>query len=284
MSPDGGDVRRLTTEGSYTAPFWSPDGESVAFRQLVGVDAALGLVPFSGEGPVLLVADQDAELIDFNLGWSGDALIYASHETGPDTDLRLVSRSGGQHAFLFPMRSGRRYNASISAVDARIAFTWSPEETRSTGFVAGQDLWIATSPEDPAPENLTQGRVYAPFDPRWSPDGTKIAFDGFARLPDGSIEGLGSHSDGSVPPDTELYLFDVGTQELSRLTDNDSDDQSPTWTPDGRSLIFMSGRDGDEDIWRMPIDAPEQAVDLIDDSGTSSSDAMPDCFWGAPAQ
>jgi len=76
----------------------------------------------------------------------------------------------------------------------------------------------------------------------------------------------------------------VSTHELTRLTDNDQDDQTPAWTPDGKSLFFMSGRDGDEDIWKMPVDAPEQAVDLIDDADAPSSDIMPDCFWGLPAQ
>jgi Tol biopolymer transport system component len=284
MPPDGSGVRRLTNGGNYTTPFWSPDGESVAFRQAIGLDAALGLVATSGETPVLLVSALDPELNDLSPGWSGNDLIYSSHEGGPDTDLWLVSRSGGQRRFLFPARNGRRYDGEVSRLDQRIAFSWSPEEKRTSGFPAGTDIWVATDPDDAAPENLTEGRVYAPFGPRWSPDGTQIAFWGFARLADGSLEGLGSHADGAAPPDSELFLIDVRSHELTRLTDNGQDDQTPAWTPDGQSLIFMSGRDGDEDIWKMPIGAPEEAVDLVDDADAPSSDTMPDCFWGMPAQ
>jgi TolB protein len=285
MSPDGGDVRRLTNGGDYSMPFWSPDGESIAFRQVTGLNASVGLIAFSGETPVVLVSDLDPGLIvDHSLGWLADELIYDSHEAGPDTDLRVVSRSGGRGDFLFPTRDGRRYQADVFSKDGRIAFTWTPEAARSAGFSAGRrDVWLVKDPDDPAPENLTEGRVYGPFDPRWSPDGTKIAFQAFAFLPDGTVEGLSSHAEGSSFPDFELFLIDVSTHELTRLTANDQDDQNPAWTPDGKSLIFMSSRDGDEDIWKMPIDAPDQAVDLVDDDAPSS-DTMPDCFRGMPAE
>ena len=270
----------MTEEGTYSASAWSPGGESIAFRQAIDADAAVGLIASSGESSVLLVSAQDPELIDSPPGWFGDELFYTSHEGGPDTDLWVVSRSGGQRRFLFPTRDGRRYDANVSRVDARIAFIWSAESNRGS-FVPAKDLWVGASPEDPAPENLTQGRVYAPAAPRWSPDGTQIAFWGFARLADGSLDAP-AHSDGSVPPDSEVFLIDVNTRELRRLTDNDVDDQNPVWTPDGRSLIFSSARDGDEDLWKMPIDAPEAAVDLMDDNDAPSEDVLPDCFWGVP--
>ena len=284
MASDGSVVQRLTDRGGYWTPVWSPDGASIAFRQERGVDAAIGLVASSDDDPVILVDDLDPELIDELPIWSGDDLIYSSHEGGPDTDLWVVARSGGQRHRLFDTPSGRRYEADFSRMDARIAFIWSPEATRSSGFVPGKDLWVAAGGNDAAPENLTEGRVYAPAGPRWSPDGTRIAFWGFARAADGSPEGFGSHADGASPPDSDLFSIDVSTHELTRLTDNDQDDQTPAWTPDGKSLFFMSGRDGDEDIWKMPVDAPEQAVDLIDDADAPSSDIMPDCFWGLPAQ
>jgi Tol biopolymer transport system component len=273
MASDGSAVRRLTDGGGYWTPLWSPDGASIAFRQETGLDTEIGLVASSGGDPVILVAGEDPELLDYLPAWSGDELIYGSHAGGPDADLWAVARSGGQRHVLFAARSGRRWEADVSRADARIALSWSPEATRSSGFVAGTDIWVATSGDDAVPENLTEGRVYLPSGPRWSPDGASIAFWGFVRAADGSPEGFGSHADGANPPDSELFLIDVSTHELTRLTDNAQDDQTPAWTPDGN-----------EDIWKMPIAAPEQAVDLIDDADAPSSDVMPDCFWGLPAR
>ena len=284
MASDGSAVQRLTDGGGYWTPLWSPDGASIAFRQETGLAAGIGLVASSGGAPVILVAGEDPELINLLPAWSGDELIYGSHEGGPDTDLWAIVRSGGQRHVLFAARSGRRLEADVSRTDSRIAFSWSPEATRSSGFVAGLDLWVATGGDDDVPENLTEGRVYLPSGPRWSPDGTRIAFWGFARAADGSLEDLGSHADGANPPDSELFLIDVSTHELTRLTDNAQDDQAPAWTPDGQWLLFTSARDGDEDIWKMPIAAPEQALDLIDDADAPNSDVMPDCFWGLSTQ
>ena len=36
--------------------------------------------------------------------------------------------------------------------------------------------------------------------------------------------------------------------------DNDSDDRSPAWSPDGSRIAFASDRDGDWDIYVMDAD------------------------------
>ena len=101
--------------------------------------------------------------------------------------------------------------------------------------------------------------------------------DGVRRL---GIEARAGVHTGEI----ELRGDDASTHELTRLTDNDWDDDTPTWTADGQSLIFMSPRDGDEDLWKMPVESPGDAIDLIDDAGDPSSETMPDCFWGVPEQ
>jgi len=286
MALDGSSVRRLTNGGDYATPVWSPDGEGIAFRRVMGLDAALGLISPGDDEPVLLVTAEDPELWDRVLTWSGDRLIYASRQGGPETDLWVVSRSGGQRRPLFSQRLGGREEADVSRTESRLVFSWNPTEMAGAahGAAGDQDLWVANGPDDPAPENLTEGRVYVPSGPRWSPDGRTVAFWGFARLADGSIAGLGSHMEGVNPPDADLFLIDVSSHELTQLTDNDDDDVTPSWTPDGKSLIVTSWRDGDEDIWKMPVDSPDQAVNLTEDSDLPSSDSMPDCFWGVPAK
>ena len=60
--------------------------------------------------------------------------------------------------------------------------------------------------------------------PSWSPDGASIAF---AAIAGGS---------------TDVYVADVATRTMQRLTDDVFADLQPAWSPDGRSIAFVSER------------------------------------------
>ncbi len=122
-----------------------------------------------------------------------------------------------------------------------------------------------------------------------------MAFTGYALGADGGIEGIDGHEGGALGPafDSELFVIDVLTRELTRITDNGQDDFMPSWAADGSSLLFASGEDGvDEDIWMMPIAAPDEAMNLIDDNaGVRKDDNMVDfrsagarCDWRRPRE
>lgn len=59
------------------------------------------------------------------------------------------------------------------------------------------------------------------LDPRWSPDGTQIAFVG--------------HHEGNP----EVYLLDVATKTLTNLSHSPEDDYAPLWSPDGRYIAYF---------------------------------------------
>ena len=44
-----------------------------------------------------------------------------------------------------------------------------------------------------------------------------------------------------------LYLFDVATKKSEPLTSGDYDDRSPSWSPDGTQIAFVSKRGPDPD-------------------------------------
>ena len=62
------------------------------------------------------------------------------------------------------------------------------------------------------------------FNPAWSPDGNRVAFSALAG-------GL-----------LDLYLLDLSSSRLMRLTDDAYADLHPEWSPDGRSLAWVTDR------------------------------------------
>lgn len=77
--------------------------------------------------------------------------------------------------------------------------------------------------------------------------------------PDGRIA-FASDRDG----DFEIYLIDPDGGGLARLTDNETDDISPAWSPDGERLAFVSYRDGNAEIYAMDVTGGSQTR-LTDD-------------------
>jgi TolB protein len=70
--------------------------------------------------------------------------------------------------------------------------------------------------------------------PAWSPDGKKLALT------------LGGSSG-----NPDIYILDLSTQDLTRITDDPAIDTEPEWAPDGKSLFFTSDRAGSPQIYQI---------------------------------
>jgi TolB protein len=80
--------------------------------------------------------------------------------------------------------------------------------------------------------------------PAWSPDGKKLALT------------LGGSSG-----NPDIYVLDLSTQNLTRITDDPAIDTEPAWAPDGHSVYFTSDRAGGPQIYRIgvnPGDKPKR--------------------------
>jgi TolB protein len=77
--------------------------------------------------------------------------------------------------------------------------------------------------------------------PSWSPDGKKLAL---------TLSG----SNGNL----DVYLLDLGTQVLTRLTDDPSIDTEGVFTPDGTGIYFTSDRSGSPQIYKLTLGSNER--------------------------
>ena len=83
-------------------------------------------------------------------------------------------------------------------------------------------------------------RLKGVADPRISPDGRRVAYSvRETDLPTGKSR-------------TNIWIADLATGERTALTGRPTANASPRWSPDGRSIAFVSNRGGDDQVWIVP--------------------------------
>ncbi|MFM1802761.1 MAG: Dipeptidyl aminopeptidase, partial [Planctomycetota bacterium] len=57
---------------------------------------------------------------------------------------------------------------------------------------------------------------------------------------------------------SDIWLLDLGRgAEPKQLTTSAASDSEPAWTPDGKSIVFVSRRSGSAQIWQISVDGGE---------------------------
>jgi dipeptidyl aminopeptidase/acylaminoacyl peptidase len=58
---------------------------------------------------------------------------------------------------------------------------------------------------------------------------------------------------------TDLWILPIASKDAKpkRLTQNPANDSSPRWSPDSKTLYFLSTRSGSSQVWRLPLNAGE---------------------------
>ncbi len=94
---------------------------------------------------------------------------------------------------------------------------------------------------------LTQGT--SDYEPKWSPDGTKIVYTG------GSAIGRGDSTTG------EIYIMNADGTGQTRLTNNNVEDGLPSFSPDGTKIVFC----------RSDTSSPSSDIYIMNADGTGTT-------------
>ena len=229
-------------------PVISPDGQYVAFLSerdiftinLFIADAETGEVIKRLRSPS---ADPHMDALRF---------INSAGSWSPDgTRLAFISFAEGDNEISILDVESRDVTQrfSVEGVSAMTNPAWSPDgqSIAFAGLDGGiSDLYVLNVNTN-AVRQLTNDR-YADFEPTWSPDGRYIAFstDRGANGTDLSTLDYGK---------PRLAIFDTQTSQVEVLQPFENAlHHNPQYSPDGRSIYFISDQDGFKDVYRLALD------------------------------
>ncbi len=215
---EGGEPRQMTSSpGTDTSPAWSPDGEWIAFVSTRGGDGAqIYLLPAAG-GEARKLTSMDGGASGPVWSRDGKKLLFMS-EVWPEGDA-LAER-------MMRLMEGESSAKIYDELGYRHWDTWE-DGMRSHVFlidvVSGETRDLTPGAYDTPPVALGGFQDYD-----LSPDGTELAFVRNTDMP--TMVGTGN----------EIWRVPVTGGEPTLLTENDANDTSPQFSPDGRWIAYLA--------------------------------------------
>jgi len=230
MDYDGANAHAVTHLGTISiSPRVSPDNSRVAFSSL-GRDGfqirmySLLLnrtINFAGGGGGT----------NLSPAWSANGQIaYSSSRTG-DPEIYIADASGG----------GARRITNSRGPD--VSPTWNPKTGSQLAFISGRtglpQVYIMDS-DGTNVVRMTDGGYATSVS--WSPNGQFLAFAWNRKYGPGA------------PGGQDIYVMEIASKRWIQLTNGIGRCDFPSWSPDGRHIVFAVGSGARAEVWTMLAD------------------------------
>ncbi len=257
-------ARPLVTDknGGYynTGAAISPQGDKVAFLTAKGPLFDVYVVETTGNAPPRKIIDGQN-----NVQFESLRILTPGLSWGPDGDrLAVAVKSGQSDAIaIVDVRTRKTIHYRVPDLDAIISVKWSPDGSRIAfeGTRGPQsDLYVLDFASGET-VNYTAD-LFSDHEPAWSPDGHTLVF----HSDRGDYVETGRYTAETFSmldhdyAQLDLYRLDLDAPgRLERLTfDEDWDEQSAAFGSDPDRLLFVSDRNGINNLWEKDLATGEE--------------------------
>jgi dipeptidyl aminopeptidase/acylaminoacyl peptidase len=271
----GDDILKLLTDHDKDNSYLnlgasiSPDGQKVAF-----------ITDRSGYSDIFVISALDGSVLSKPVRGERSDEFETLHVLRPGASwspdgsrLCFVAKAGASDALhIVDSESGRLQKSMRFELDGMFTPSWSPDGERVV-FVGtrggASDLYVVGL-DDGAPVRMTDD-FFDERDPEWSPDGRSIAFASDRSAP----------TRGDLRRSYDIFVQDVDSGNVRPLVLTPANEDQPTWSPDGRTIAYVSDASGSPQLHLADLDGSKtvQVTNLI--GGVSSPSWARDSDWMA---
>lgn len=217
ISSEGASHRKLTSgDQRESNPRWAPDGNRIAYT--ASTDQGSEIHIYWLDTKIKTRITQLARS-PRGISWSPDGKWLAFSMLVPEKEPQLVKA---------PQKpKGAKW------ADAPRVITRVKHEADGSGYIEpGHSHLFIVPAEGGTPRQITTGNYQHRNTPQWSPDGKHLIFSA-NRSDNWEYEFINS----------EIYSVSIENQKVTALTDRNGPDRSPTISPDGTKIAFLSFED-----------------------------------------